>query len=146
MLQGRIKEKSARTIWAEYRDGFRVELRYVPREHLRRISERCKVSDWDKRTHQSTEKSDGRKWAKEFAKDVFVNWEGLTPEVLKTLVEMDEYPTTDTPFSVEDAEEILFHAYDFDLWAQQLSADLAAFVAVEEAAQIKKPAPLRAVS
>ena len=146
MLQGRIKEKSARTIWAEYRDGFRVELRYVPREHLRRISERCKVSDWDKRTHQSTEKSDGRKWAKEFAKDVFVNWAGLTPEVLKTLVEMDEYPTTDTPFSVEDAEEILFHAYDFDLWAQQLSADLAAFVAVEEAAQIKKPAPLRAVS
>ena len=146
MLQGRIKEKSARTIWAEYRDGFRVELRYVPREHLRRISERCKVSEWDKRTHQSTEKSDGRKWAKEFAKDVFVNWEGLTPEVLKTLVEMDEYPTTDTPFSVEDAEEILFHAYDFDLWAQQLSADLAAFVAVEEAVQIKKSAPLRAVS
>lgn len=140
-----FKEKSnvERTLWAEYLPGFRVQLRYVPREQLRRISERCKIQEWDKRTHQSTERSDQKKWCEEFAKDVLIGWEGLTPDVLKQMVDLEEYPTGPSPYTVEDATFLLLKAYDFDLWCQQLVTDLAAFVAAEEADRTKKYASMR---
>jgi hypothetical protein len=146
MFREKNKTSGERTLWAEYREGFEVQLRYVPREHLRRIMERCKIQEWDKRTHQSTERSDPKKWAQEFAREVMVDWKGLTPAVLRVMVELAEYPEGPAPFSVEDAAYLLFHAYDFDLWAQQVSADLGAFVAAEEAEQTKKSAPSPAAS
>lgn len=135
-----------RTLWAEYRDGFFVQLRYLTRAQLRHISERCKTTGWDKTTHEKIEKADQAKWAALFAREVFVDWKGLMPAVLRVMVNLAEYPTEEQPFSVEKAEYLLLNAYDFDLWAQALSADLAAFVAWEEAEQIKKSAPSPAAS
>ena len=142
MLRDKIETKSTRDIWVEYREGFRVKLRYVPREHLRKIIERCQRVEWDHKTHQKKETSlDQRKWAHLFAEEVFLDWEGLTPEMLRSMIEMKEYPAGAVPFSIEDCEELLYHAYDFDVWAQELCADLAAFEAVADAERKKSSAP-----
>ncbi len=141
MLKGQIKERSERTVWAEYKDGFEVEIRYTPRGRLRRLVEEAHRQKWDPVTHQRTSELDREKFYNLIAQEIVVNWRGLTPEVLKKLVEMDCYPAEEVPYTKEDCAEILAHAYDFDLWVQDLSASLDHFEAARRAAEEKNSSP-----
>lgn len=134
----KFKTQSERTIHAEYQDGFVLEIRYMPRDHLRRLLERCKVREWDKATHQPIEKTDDARFAKELAKSI-VSWTGLTGALLRRLVELEEYPADDeqVPYSAAVAEGLLFHCYDLDKWLQTMMTDLEAFETVRRATETK---------
>lgn len=137
MLKGKIKENSDLTVWAKYKEGFEVEIRYLSRDQLRKIMDQCKKTDWDPKTHQIKESLDSDKFYRQQAEHVVVDWRGLTPPVLKNIVDMEPYPETEVPYSVEDCAELLSKAYDFDLWVQQISSDLEYFEASRRASEVK---------
>lgn len=135
MLKGKIKDKSALTVWVEYRDGFEVELRYVPRPEFQKLRKRCSVRKWDPKTHQQVEEVEDTKLWRAMAEGLVVNWKGLTPTVLSAMADMTEYPTVEVPFSVDDCEELLSKCYDFDVWVQSTCTEMALFDAARRAAQ-----------
>lgn len=136
-LKGLILDRSDRTVWAEYRDGFEVEIRYLPRARLRGMLDRAARREWDSKNHRATETIDGEKFARLMAEEVVAGWRGLTPEVLKKMVDMQSYPDSDVPYSAEDCAELLQKAYGFDTWVQQICSDLEAFEAARRAAEEK---------
>lgn len=137
MLKGRIKDKSELTVWAEYKDGFALQIRYTPRTKLRQITDACKNRQWDPKTHQLVEVVDNEKFYRRVAEELVINWRGLTPPVLRKLVDMEPYPEIEAPYSVEDCAELLSEAYDLDLWVQQIASDLEYYDAARRAAEEK---------
>ncbi len=138
MLKTIINEESTRTVWAEFKDGFCVEIRYSPRAQIKRMVERCQVREYDRATHLPKERIDHAKLYDAISREVIVNWRGLTPAVLRTMVDLKETPTEEIPYSPEDAAELLARAYDFDFWVQQVAADLEYFEAARRASETKK--------
>jgi hypothetical protein len=124
-----LKQRES-TVWAEYKDGFEVELRFTPRAKLRTITERSLVREWVE--HQMRQAPDQKKYAEIVAKEVIVNWRGLTGDVLRQMVLLDDYPA-DVPFSVEDCAWLLTTAYNFDIWVQQVSTEIEYFAAARKA-------------
>ena len=137
MLKGKIKDQSDRTVWAEYRDGFQIQIRYVPRAKLQRMLDRCQKREWDPKDHQLKDKLDNEKFYRMIAEEVVVGWRGLTPDVLRKMADMEEYPEEEVPYSVDDAAELLDKAYDFDLWVQRVCSDLEYFDASRRASEEK---------
>jgi len=137
MLKGNIKDHSGKTVWAEYKDGFEVEIRYLPRGALNRILEDSKKKTWDPAAAIFLEKRDDGRFYQLVAERILVNWRGLKPEVLKKLVDMESYPETEVPFSVEDAAELLEKAYELDLWVQRIATNLEYYEATRRAAEEK---------
>ena len=125
------------TIWAEYKDGFEICLRFIDRDELRKKVKRATVSSWDPKTHQKEEKVDEKKYAAELA-DVILDWRGLSPRVLRSLVVSESRPTENTPYSPQRAEELMRKAYHFDAWVQSTVTELELFNAYEDAELKKK--------
>lgn len=136
MLKGKIKDESSRTVWAEFKPGFQVEIKYSPRGKLQKLYEQATAREWDSKGFAKSS-IDAKKLYELMAKEVVVGWRGLTPEVLRSLVDMDSYPDTDVEYSVDDAVELLSKVYDFDTWVQRITADMEIFEAARRAAEIK---------
>lgn len=136
MFADKVRQKSDRTMWAEYRDGFMVCLRHVTREELRKMVKRATVSGWDSKTHQAKEDVDPEKYAKELS-SLIVDWKYLTPDVLRSMIDLKEYPD-DNPYSARDAEALVKDAYDFDAWVQTTVTNIDIFAAYEAAETKKK--------
>jgi hypothetical protein len=139
MFADKILQRSDLTLWAEYKDGFILCLRHVTREELRKKVKRATLTGWDPKTHQQTEKIDDERYATELA-SLIVDWKGLTQDVLRSLVVLDEYPT-ENPYNVKDAEGLCRHAYDFDAWVQSTVTNIDMFRAYQDAEVKKKSLP-----
>lgn len=136
MLKGKILEESSRTVWAEFKPGFQVEIKYSPRGKLGKIYEQATVKEWDPKGFMKST-VDSKKLYELMAKDLMVGWRGLTPGILRTMVDMESYPDSEVPYSAEDAAELLEKAYDFDGWVQKITTDLEIFEAARRAAETK---------
>lgn len=136
MLKGKIKDDSQRTCWAEFKDGFQVEIKYSPRGKLQKIYEQATTREWDPKGF-SKNSIDAKKLYELMAKEIVVNWRGLTPDILRKMVDMEKYPDGEIPYSPDDAVELLEKAYDFDTWVQKITTDLEIFEASRRAAETK---------
>jgi hypothetical protein len=128
----RAKTESEKTIWANYRGGFDVEIRYAPRAKMRRIIDDCRVREWDPKTHQPIERADDEKFFKRVAEEIVVNWRGLTADVLRGMLDLENYPEEE-PYSKESCVELLKGAYDFDRWVQHIATEIELFEASRRA-------------
>jgi len=146
MIAGKIKDRSDKTAWAEYRPGFEVEIRFCPRARLSKISEQAKKTTWSNKTHLRVETVDNQAFYRLMAEEVLVDWRGLTPEILKQMIDMEEYPKGDVPFDTKDAAELMEKAYDFDMWVQDVCTSLEMIEAARKAAEQKNSLPLPAES
>jgi predicted RND superfamily exporter protein len=139
MLKGKIKDRSTKTVWVEFRDGFQVEIRYTPLGLAQSLVENSIVTRLDTKTMVETTERDNEKFYLALATEALVGWRGLTPEVLRKMVEMeeDDYPAEEVPYSIEDAVELLAKAYDFNKWVQRIAATLECFQIERRAAETK---------
>jgi hypothetical protein len=108
MLKGNIKEKSDRTCWMEFRDGFFIELRHLPDRRWFQIQDKSKVHGFNRITHLPEVKTDREKLYRLFADATIVNWRGLTADVLRTMVDMGSYPEEEVSYTPEDAFELVY--------------------------------------
>jgi hypothetical protein len=137
----KIKESSDRTVWAEFSDGFLVEIRHVTQADMRKIREQSQVRQWDPKTHQRVEEADTQKFYELFGKRAIVTWKGLTGDLLRAWVDMDEYPEGEVPYSSETAAELLLGFGRFDTFVTMVSQDLEAAEAVRKATVVKNSQP-----
>ena len=135
----KAKTSSDKTVWANYRDTFDVEIRYAPRAKMRALINECQIREWDQKTHQPIERADDDKFFKRIAEEIVVNWRGLSGEVLRGMIDLDQYPQDeiDEPYSKESCFELLKGAYGFDRWVQHIATELEAFEAARRAAETK---------
>lgn len=137
----KIKESSERTVWAEFSDGFLVEIRHVTQSDMRKIREQSQVRQWDPKTHQRVEEADTQKFYELFGKRAIVTWKGLTGDLLRDWVDMDEYPEGEVPYAPETAVELLLGFGRFDTFVTMISQDLEAAEAVRKATITKNSQP-----
>ncbi len=137
MLKGKIKDRSDRRVWAAYRDGFQLEIRHTPRAHSQSIADRAKKEEWDNAIGAYAPSIDKEKYYQLIAAEVIMDWRGLTPEVLRTLVDMESYPDAEVPYSQEDAAELLAKVQGLDVWVQTLARNLDHYEQQRRAAEIK---------
>ena len=135
LIDPAFKEK---TIWVKYLDDFEIEIRYLHRSQIQKITERAKETTWDKKTHLPVEKLDRDKLYKDFISQVIVNWRGLTGETLSKMlpVKVDD-PKMIISFSEENAFEILKDAYDFETFINQMVMDIEKFQTGNKEEEIK---------
>src|SRR5262245_10934137 len=136
MLAG--KKQVEKTVWAEYKDGFAVEIRFIPRSRQRDLVERAQSREWV--DHQMKESTDRKKYSELVAKEVIANWRGLTADVLRKMVVLDQYPE-EVPFTIEDCAWLLHEAYDFDVWIAHISSQIQYFDAARRAEEAKNSSP-----
>jgi hypothetical protein len=136
MLKGKIKDTSDKKVLAEFRDGFKVEIRYTPRGRVQRIVEESMVTEMDPRTFTQKTRRDNDKFFTLMATEIVIGWSGLSAKVLRSMIEMEDYPD-ELPYSIEDAAELLAKAYDFDAWVQNIATHLECFDTARRAAETK---------
>jgi len=132
----KAKESSEKTVWANYKGTFDVEIRYAPRAKMRKLINECQIREWDAKTHQPVERADDDKFFKRVAEEIVVGWRGLSAEVLRGMINLDTYPDEE-PYSKEACIELLKGAYDFDRWVQHIATELEVFEAARRAKEIK---------
>jgi hypothetical protein len=137
MLKGNINLKSERKIWVPYKGAFEVEIRHIPRDHSRQISQACQKREWDVDTAQYLTALDKEKFYDVLSREVLTNWRGLTPDVLRMLVDMKKYPESEVPYSPEDAAELLQRVEGFDVWVQNIARNLDHYEADRRAGETK---------
>lgn len=141
MIKGKVSKTVDRSTWAEYGDGFEVEIAYVTQEQVRQMRQKCLTRSWDPKTHKMTEDLDNRKFYEEFARGAVKNWRGLTGDKLRGMVPMDDYPSGDIPFSIEDAAELMLNCQSFDNFVTLMAGELEAHEAARKAAELKNSQP-----
>lgn len=137
----RIKDKSERTVWAEFGEGFQIEIRHITQAEFRRMRERSKKRGWDPKTHRQIEDIDTEKFYGEFAEKAVINWSGLTGDLLRKWVDMDEYPEGEVSYTQEKAAALLLGFGRFDEFVTLLCQDLEAAEAGRKAAEAKNSPP-----
>ncbi len=137
LLKGKIEKFSSRTAWVQYKETFELEIRLMTRAHGAEILESCQVRTWNPSTASYMVTVDGDKYYEAIGRDIVRNWRGLTPEILRTLVDMKEYPAEEVPYSPEDAAELLSKANGLDQWVQNVAKNMEFFEAARRAAETK---------
>lgn len=64
---------------------------------------RSRVKTWKAKANAIVERFDEVAYRDIVAREVIVDWRGLTPERLEKLILLEKYPETEVPYSVEDA-------------------------------------------
>lgn len=137
MLKGKIKEKSDRTIWAEFKHGWQIKLRYVTQSEMNDLFREASVREWDVLKGVEKARFDEKKYAALLAERVLKDWRGLTPDALRKIVDMESYPDAEVPYSVDDAVELLLTAHEFGTWVAKLVHDMEIFDAARRAEETK---------
>lgn len=134
MLKGKIKDKSDRTIWAEFKHGWEIKLRHTTRAEFQKLCERASNSIWK---GAEEKRIDPKEFAAIVGKEVIVDWRNLTPDALRKLVEMDEYPLAELSYSAEDAAELLDKVPGLDAWVIEITGKWEYFDAARRAEETK---------
>jgi hypothetical protein len=136
-----IKQKSERTVWAEFGDGFEVEIRHVTQSEKRRLAESNSTRGWDPKSHKRQDGLDQEQFYAAFAARAVVGWRGLTGELLRKWVDMEEYPEGDVPYSPDAAAALMLGFGRFDEFVTLVSGDLEMAEAARKAALVKNSPP-----
>ena len=119
----------SKTAWLEFpgAPNFRVEVCNLSRQELTKLRKRSTSSKFDRSTRQPVETLNEDKFIKEYSKAVVKNWEGLTLEVLETLILIDTTGrdlSEELPYTPEAAEILVNSSTEFDTWLNEVVYDL----------------------
>lgn len=137
----KIKDKSDRTVWAEFGDGFEVEVRHVTQSERNRMRDSSGKREWDPKTHKRTDEFDRDAFYRKFSDRAVVTWTGLTGNLLRKWVDMEEYPDGEVPHSQEVAAALMLGFGAFDEFVTMVSGDLEAAEAMRTATVVKNSLP-----
>ena len=129
-----------KTLWVTYLDDFSVNIRYLPRRELAKISEGSTEITWDKKTHTRIDKVNTDRFYSRFVEKAILGWRGLTLKTLAKIVPIklgDSDPASEVVFTKENAIELLRSAYDLDSFLQDAILDVQRFDGEQVDAQKK---------
>jgi hypothetical protein len=110
-------------------DGFKVDLNYLGKEELLKLSKNATKTTWDKKRNPQ-EEFDGEKFLSLYAAKVIKNWQGLKIKYLKelTLINTEGLDDEDeVEYNPENAELLLKNSTMFDNWLTDTVNELSNF-------------------
>lgn len=112
-------------------EGFRLKLAYVNKRTFERWYQRCSKLVHNPTTKKREQRLDEKKFFREYAENVVLDWDGLTLGDLKKIVAMSgvEGLPDDTVIdcSPENIVALLQNALELDTWISNLVTDPLAF-------------------
>ena len=124
---------------------FLVHLRYTGKTQLQDMVKECTVTRFDMKARKDVENIDEVKFKKLIATKVIVGWDGLTIDVLKNIVLLDEEAiaaagmTKDSlvEASFENKMMLLDNSMEFDRWVNDIIHDIKKFRDEEHAKEVE---------
>ena len=118
----------SKSVWMDFPglEGFSVEVANLSRKELTSLRKRCTSQKFDRKTRTLQEDLNEDKFVVEFSKASIKNWKGLTLDHLETLIliESEEDPSNEVPYSEENAEVLVANSTEFDTWLNEVVFDL----------------------
>ena len=153
LIAGKVKDKSELIAKFEYgAHDLWLKLRYLSVTELTGMEARSRKQEWDPKTHKQSDDVDRKKMCGEYAKHAVRDW-NLTGGMLEKMIDMEEYPEGDIPFSAEDCEALMVAHIDLFRFVQTNCRDMAIFDEVRKQQAIKnssasreESSPLRVVA
>ena len=132
----------SKSVWMDFPgcDGFTVEVANLSRKELTSLRKRCTSQKFDRKTRTLREDLNEDKFVVEFSKASIKNWKGLTLDHLETLIliESQDDPEKEVPYSEENAEVLVANSTEFDTWLNEVVFDLDNFRSSGERKSPKK--------
>jgi hypothetical protein len=128
-----IIKQEGLTAKVEFRDNIIFTLRYVSRNDLRQINQRCLVWKYDPVLKGKTQQLDAEKFATEFCVQAVADWEGVTLKSLSKLLPIklegvsEEMQNMPIPFTPDNLMDLVKNAYEVDAFLQEMSTDVKVF-------------------
>jgi hypothetical protein len=117
-----------RTFKVTYIDSFEIELHYLAKNELFKITRKSQQISFD-RNRQRVERLDSEAFDKRFCEAVFVGWTGLTIGTLKKIIPIVKSAVSDETelaFSVQNATLLCGQSLSFSNWLWDTLNDLSA--------------------
>jgi hypothetical protein len=89
-------------------EGFKVTLRYMGKDEMQKVYDRCTVKRFDTRTHQAVKDFQPEKFKEYVCKEIIVSWEGLTYDKIKKLIPLNIAELTKLGLTLNDNIESTF--------------------------------------
>jgi len=120
---------STKTIEVEFpgMDGFVLTLNYISKEEVRKITEKCRIMKFDKKTRQPIDGFDGDLFVKLYTAKVLTGWVGLKYSYLKELLVLQDLPDGELEYSEENAHTLVTASSTFDEWLNATMSDVSLF-------------------
>ena len=121
--------------WVEFKDGFELDLVFLPKVQLAALARKATKLAFDPKTHQRIEQVDDTALIRHFVTECVKGWRGLTIGIVVTLapvagdlskLNMKE----EIPFSVDAAIELMATAYDLERYVRDTVTDITVFQSV----------------
>ena len=129
LRKSRVKDTVA---WIKYPelDGFEVKIKYLSKKDLLALGKRCTVKQMDvQNPGQTKEDIDQDQYRKLVAKEVLLDWKGLTIAGAKVLISLGEdFDDAEEVEATEDNKKLLLEeSINFDSWFQNVMSSLTHF-------------------
>jgi len=116
-------------VWVDYPDveGFKVKVANISRTELKKLRDRTTNKSYDRKTRAMVESLDEELFVKEFTEATLKGWEGLTLEILETLILINtEGHDMKEEFLFNSSNSVLLvtHSSEFDIWLNEVVFDL----------------------
>jgi hypothetical protein len=111
-------------------EGFKVDLTYLGKEELLKLSKEATKTTWERKTNRPKEEFDADKFITLYSGKVIKGWKGLKIKYLKelTLIDPQDYDDEDeVEFNHENAELLLKNSTSFDNWITDTVNELTNF-------------------
>jgi len=111
-------------------EGFKVDLAFLAKEEIVKLTKESTKTIYDKRTKQPSEEFDSEKFLSLYSKRVIKGWEGLKMKYLQDLILINstgQDPDAELEFNEENAEVLLKNSNIFDNWVSDMTGDLTNF-------------------
>jgi hypothetical protein len=119
--------------WADVSgfEGFKVKVRYLSRDEVMKIREKCSIQKIDRKTRQVEKEVDPDLFQEVYIKSVLVDWEGLKLKYLDKLLAVDLSGVEDLEdtlnFTEENAIELMKNSSIVDTFVSNMLEEVENF-------------------
>lgn len=135
-----LLDEGERTAWVKFREGFELELKFMPRAEMQRMIETATVRKYNDDAKARVPTLDADRLVDQYCDKVVRDWR-VTPRAISTLypikTESLSKEDLDKPikFSIPQMKKLTKKCYDLDIFIQQSCVDAKLFNIVDEEAE-----------
>jgi len=116
-------------VWVDYPDveGFKVKVVALSRKELTSLRKRCVTTSYVRKSKDMAETLDEEMFVQEFSNATIKGWEGLTLEILESLILLDttgQDLTMKWEYNQANANTLVTNSTEFDTWLNEVVFDL----------------------
>lgn len=129
-LKNLIVESKTITVEHPTLEGFSVEVNYMSRDKVKKITDRATTQKYDKKTHRPVDKLDSDLFLQMYVKALITGWSGLTLGMVKEIAPVDlgdKSEGTIIEYSEDNALLLMKSSPDFDVWLSTVVEDVVNF-------------------